>query len=142
MTAGGQSWQVMNLRVLLPGFPPNPNPTTNMQPSPTMERDLGRDTALNPAMEDEYWSERFREEPYYERDYTLDDYAPAYRHGYTSRERFQDRDWDEAEGDLQSSWEKVKGKSRLGWDRAKHAARAAWDRIERAIPGDSDGDGK
>ena len=35
---------------------------------------------------------------------------------------------------------------RLSWERAKHAARDAWNRVsdtvERAIPGDSDRDGK
>ena len=40
------------------------------------------------------------------------------------------------------AYEKAKGNSKLGWEKAKHATRAAWDRVERAIPGDSDRDGK
>ena len=40
----------------------------------------------------------------------------------------------------------MRGKSSLEWDRAKHATRDAWNRVsdavERAVPGDSDRDGK
>ena len=40
----------------------------------------------------------------------------------------------------------ARGRSSLTWERAKHATRDAWNRVsdsvERAIPGDSDRDGK
>ena len=40
----------------------------------------------------------------------------------------------------------MKGKSKLEWDKAKLATKDAWyrlsDRVERAVPGDSDRDGK
>ena len=43
-------------------------------------------------------------------------------------------------------WDRAKGTSRLGWEKAKYASRDAWQRVsdtvERAIPGDSDRDGK
>ena len=43
---------------------------------------------------------------------------------------------------MADEWDRVKGHSRLSWTQAKSASRAAWDRVERAIPGDSDRDGR
>ena len=98
---------------------------------------------VNPTAEDAYWRENFTKRPYAGPAAAYDDYAPAYRHGWEGFERYgrKGRTFDNAESDLRGSWESVKGKSRLGWDRAKEATRDAWNRIERAIPGDSDGDG-
>jgi hypothetical protein len=100
--------------------------------------------AVNATVEDTYWREAHVREPYYHRDYTYDDYAPAYRTGYEGaaiylgkRKRFED-----VEPELRSRFERAKGSSRMTWDRAKFAARAAWDRIERAMPGDFDRDGR
>ena len=43
-------------------------------------------------------------------------------------------------------WQRAKGKSRLAWDDAKFAVKDSWQRlsdtVERAVPGDSDRDGK
>ena len=50
--------------------------------------------------------------------------------------------WDAAEADLERNWDKTKANSNLGWNDAKHAVRDGWNRVERAIPGDSDGDGR
>ena len=97
--------------------------------------------AVDPTAEDAYWRENHTRETYYEPGETYDDYAPAYRSGYEAYSR-DNGDYQRHESQLESSWEKVKGGSRLTWDKAKHASRAAWDRVERAIPGDSDGDGK
>lgn len=93
--------------------------------------------------EERYWREAYQSQPYYDRDYTFDDYAPAYRAGY---EGFKaGKKFGEVEGDLRVSYEKARGKSRLAWEKAKHAAKAAWDRVSNAaeeiIPGDSDRDG-
>ena len=98
-------------------------------------------TVLDPVEEDRYWSDNFRNEPYYDSSFSYDDYGPAYRHGLKSRRESESRTWDEAESEVGSTWENVKAKSRLSWDKAKHAARAAWNRVEDFIPGDSDGDG-
>lgn len=95
--------------------------------------------AVDPTAENAYWRENHSRQSYYDTGSTFDEYEPAYRTGYSS---YDGRRFDEAETDLEHSWEKVKGNSRLGWEKAKHATRAAWDRVERAIPGDSDGDGK
>lgn len=102
----------------------------------------GMAEAVDPSAEEAYWRENHRNESDSELKETYgdyDDYEPADRTGYSS---YDGRPFDEAEPDLERSWEKVKGNSRLNWEKAKHASRAAWDRVERAIPGDSDGDGK
>ena len=98
--------------------------------------------AIDPTKEDEYWAEQYEHEPYYEQGRSYEDYAPAYRAGYEGRMRYQGRKFDEAEGDLRKEYEGANSKSSLGWDKARHASRAAWNRIERAIPGDSDRDGR
>lgn len=98
--------------------------------------------AVDPTAEDSYWQENYNRESYYDPASTYDDYGPAYRSGYTGYGEYRGRSFDEAEPELRNSWERAKGNSRLTWEKAKHASRAAWDRVERAIPGDSDGDGK
>ena len=102
---------------------------------------------IDPTGERDYWSKNYNTRNYYETGYTYDDdYAPAYAHGYSSRARYGGRTFDEAEPELRSDWERTKAKSRLGWDKARLAVRDAWDRVsdkvERAVPGDSDRDGK
>jgi len=97
---------------------------------------------VDPTVEDTYWKQNYAGQPYYESGYSYDDYAPAYRTGYTARSKYAGRKFEEVERDLESDYSRVRGTSRLGWDKAKHASRAAWDRVERAIPGDADRDGK
>jgi hypothetical protein len=50
------------------------------------------------------------------------------------------------EADLASRWESARGGSSLQWSEARHAAHDAWQRLseraERAMPGDSDRDGR
>jgi hypothetical protein len=102
--------------------------------------------SVDPTVENDYWAKNYSSRPYYESGMTYDDYAPAYQHGWESRTRYQGREFDEVEPELRSDWERNKARSRLGWDRAKLAARDAWnrvsDKVERAVPGDSDRDGK
>lgn len=98
--------------------------------------------AIDETVEDTYWREQFRSEPYYQAEYGYDDYAPAYRLGYRSYGEYAGRRFEDVEPELRSAYEADHGSSRLGWERVKLAARAAWDRIERAMPGDADGDGR
>ena len=98
--------------------------------------------AVNPTAENAHWREMYASEPYYKKDYTYDDYAPAYRTGYENRAKFSDRTFEEVESDLRNDYERNKGSSRLAWDEAKNATRAAWHRVERAMPGDADRDGR
>ena len=101
--------------------------------------------AVNPTAEDHYWRGEYLSRPYVDRSMSYEnDYRPAYGYGWESyrRHRAAGRSYDEIESDLGRSWDQVKGTSRLTWDKAKAATRDAWDRLERAIPGDSDRDGR
>ena len=77
---------------------------------------------------------------------TYDDYGPAYRYGVDRYGVNNGRSFDEVEPELSNRWDTARGSSGLGWDRAKHAVKDSWNRVsdtvERAIPGDSDRDGK
>ena len=100
---------------------------------------------IDPTVEDAYWRDNFMSRPYASGS-TYDEYEPAYRHGWDSYSRYPGRRFDEVESDLSHDWDRAKGESKLTWDRAKVATRDAWnrvsDRVGRAIPGDSDGDGR
>jgi hypothetical protein len=102
------------------------------------------DRDFDPGVHDIYWREQHTREPYYRKDFTYDDYAPAYRTGYETAGRYlgQGRKFDDLEAELHANYERIKGKSRLAWQDAKEAARAAWHRVERLLPGDADGDGR
>ena len=82
--------------------------------------------------------------PYATTGSSYDDYDPAYRYGVDAYRNQPSSKYDEAR--LAQGWEKAKGTSRLAWNDAKNATRDAWhrvsDKVERAVPGDSDRDGK
>lgn len=98
--------------------------------------------AMDPAAEDAYWRKSYADEQYYQSGLSYDDYAPAYRTGYQGRSEFAGRKFEDVQSTLEANYNRSKGASKLGWEKAKHASRAAWDRVERALPGDSDRDGK
>lgn len=102
--------------------------------------------AIDTAAEDAYWRENYKHRPYAAAGSSYDEYQPAYRYGVESFAQHARRSFDEAEADLSRKWHQVRGSSSLDWDRAKHAVRDAWNRVsdsvERAMPGDSDRDGK
>ena len=101
---------------------------------------------IDPKAEDAYWRDSYSTRPYVTPGSTYDDYGPAYRYGVDSFGRYEGRPFDEVETDLERDWERAKGKSNLAWQNAKHATRDSWQRVsdavERAVPGDSDRDGK
>ena len=101
---------------------------------------------IDPTVEDAYWRENYSSRPYITTGSTYDDYGPAYRYGVSSYGKYDSRTFEEVEGDLGRDWNQTRGTSRLDWDRAKYAAKDSWQRvsdtIERAVPGDSDRDGK
>jgi hypothetical protein len=106
---------------------------------------IGKKTA-DPAIEDKYWRENHASRPYARDDVGFDHYQPAYRAGVESYNRNPGRSFDDAEPELNRDWSRARGSSSLEWEHAKPAARDAWDRVknatERAIPGDSDKDGR
>jgi hypothetical protein len=85
---------------------------------------------IDPTAEEAYWRENYTAEPYYEKDFTYDDYHPAYRTGWEGRGRYEGRTFDQAERELEADYARYRGSSRLGWNRNRLAARAAWDRFD------------
>lgn len=101
---------------------------------------------IDPTVEDAYWRDNYSSRPYVSSGSSYDDYGPAYRYGVDTYQARRGSTFDSVESDLSSGWEKAKGASRLTWNEAKNATRDSWhrlsDSVERAVPGDSDGDGK
>lgn len=101
---------------------------------------------IDPTVEDAYWRDNYGSRPYVDGNSSYDDYGPAYSYGVNAYGRHAGRSFDEVEPDLSRDWDSSRGRSSLGWDRAKHAVRDSWNRlsnnVERAIPGDSDRDGR
>jgi len=87
--------------------------------------------AVDPTTEDAYWRDNFSQRDYYDKDYTYDDYGPAYRHGWEARIRHADRDYSEVEPGLERDWQMSRASSRLPWPKAKSAVRDAWRRLDR-----------
>jgi len=102
--------------------------------------------SIDPTREDVYWSSNYVSRPYVNAGASYDDYGPAYRYGTDAYIRQPSRSFNESEAELARNWEKARGKSTLSWERAKFASSDAWHRVsdstERAVPGDSDRDGK
>ncbi len=77
-----------------------------------------------------YWQEQYRNEPYYNHEFTFTDYLPAYLLGsehYNSETSFET-----AEDQLCKHWADARGRSRLRWSQARNAVRAGWYHIKRA----------
>jgi hypothetical protein len=106
----------------------------------------GRSMRADPVVEDAYWKDNYSSRPYVKQGATYEDYSPAYRYGADSYSKYPDRSFDDVEPELSRDWNGARGKSALEWQHAKHATRDAWQRVsntvERAVPGDSDGDGR
>lgn len=101
---------------------------------------------IDPTVEDKYWRDTYASRDYVPAGSQYDDFGPAYAYGVDSFQNQPHRSFADVEGELGRDWDRNRGTSSLTWDRAKGAARDSYqrlsDRIERAIPGDSDGDGK
>lgn len=102
--------------------------------------------SIDPTREDAFWAKNYQTRPYVEAGTSYDDYGPAYGYGVGTYSKHAGRSFDQVEGELARDWNTARGKSSLGWAHAKHAVRDAWERlsdsVERAVPGDSDRDGK
>lgn len=107
---------------------------------------LGRNVKVDPVAEDTYWRDNYASRPYITGGASYDEYQPAYRYGMDSYSKYPNRSFDDVEPELSRDWGTARGTSSLEWENAKHASRDAWQRVsnaaERAIPGDSDRDGR
>lgn len=83
---------------------------------------------IDPTAEDAYWRENYRTRPYVEKGADYNTYAPAYRYGVESHQRFAGRRFEEVEPELRKDWEK-RGNVSLAWDKAKMAVRDSWEHI-------------
>lgn len=102
----------------------------------------GAAEAINPTVENIYWSETYSTRPYVAKGTSYDQYAPAYRYGWESRGLNAGKRFEEVETSLERGWDQVRGDSKLAWSHAKEATRDAWHRVEKAVPGDADHDGR
>lgn len=100
---------------------------------------------IDPTVEDAYWREAYVTRPYVTQGASYDEYGPAYRYGVDNYARYGGT-FEDRETEMTRDWNEARGSSRLEWNQAKLAARDSWQRVsdavERAIPGDSDRDGK
>lgn len=92
---------------------------------------MGAAEALNPTDEDAFWRDAHARQPYYSDAYTYDDYAPAYRAGYTSRMEGIDN-WNDARTAWERRWDEEHAQGRLRWRDAEPAVQSAWERANRA----------
>ena len=104
----------------------------------TPVRNTSSDT-FDATSQDAYWRDTYQSTPYYDSSYTYDrDYAPAYKYGYESHQKYAGRRYHEVEKDLAASWDKTRGNSRLDWSKARFAAVDAWNHLERPTPDERD----
>ena len=100
---------------------------------------------IDPTVEEAYWRENFTTRSY-ANGKDFDAFLPAYRYGVSSYQQYPASTFEQMETNLARDWGKSRANSNLDWTDAKVATRDAWnrlsDRVERAIPGDSDRDGK
>lgn len=85
--------------------------------------------AVNPTKEEQYWRSNYKSETYHDKNFTYDDYGPAYRTGYEAFGSNSGKSFDEVEKDLEKEYSRNRGSSRLDWQGARPAARSAWDRL-------------
>jgi hypothetical protein len=78
--------------------------------------------------EDDYWRRNFSTRPY-GRENSYEVYQPGYRYGYEAAGRYDDRDWDDIESDLERDWDAYPDRGTSTWQQVKNAARDAWDRV-------------
>lgn len=97
---------------------------------------------VDPTVEDAYWKTNYSKQKYADHNAPYTTYQPAYRTGYEGRGRYPGKSFEDVETDLQRDYERTRGTTGLTWDKAKLATRDAWNRVERAVPGDSDHDGR
>lgn len=90
---------------------------------------MNEKSKINWANEEAYWKQKHAGQPYAKSEYTYEHYAPAYRTATESYEKYKDRDFVDAEGDLARDYERGRGDSGLPWDHARHAVQAVWAKL-------------
>ena len=80
-----------------------------------------------------HFEQIYRTMPYYVDGHPWHDYAPAYRYGLDSYDRFQGQALDAVDTQLQGGWEaNARFGSRLTWRDARAAVAHAWQSLDEA----------
>jgi hypothetical protein len=83
--------------------------------------------------EDRYWRQTYASRPY-ALGRTYDDLRPAYQYGCEAAAAHPDRDWNEAQGDLEKGWSRTTGgRAGMRWHEVKDAVRDAWERLRAKL---------
>ncbi|HYD00926.1 MAG TPA: glycine zipper domain-containing protein [Phycisphaerales bacterium] len=87
--------------------------------------------SLDPTENDTYWRANYPSCKYAKDFRSYDDAAPAYRYGWESASKPDNkgRSFEESETGLRNDWDRAKGASSAGWDKARTAVRDAWNRV-------------
>lgn len=94
---------------------------------------------MNESEHDSYWRKTHADQPYARKEYTYENYAPAYRLGAEAYEKYGERGFDDSEEDIARDYEKTVGDEGLPWDHARHAVQAVWSKLSNDVtPGDRD----
>ena len=110
------------------------NPTGEKEAVVVVDTVAGERAVVLDANDDDlHWQRAFITEPYFNSALSYEDYAPAYRAGYTSRRNHAKRTWEESETILQSEWERTRGTSPLTWEEARDPIHAAWHRADGSL---------
>ena len=83
---------------------------------------------IDPTIEDAYWRENYSSRPYVARGARYEQYQPAYRYGWESRARLDNKPWRDMEGQVRQDWEAHPDSLGLDWNSAKDAVREAYER--------------
>lgn len=88
---------------------------------------------IDPTVEAIYWRGAYIEQPYFSKDYSYEDYEPAYRSGWESYDPALHLGWKDRETVAKKRWESNRGATTMTWDQASLAAEDAYGRVnERA----------
>ena len=90
---------------------------------------------IDPTAEEAYWQDNYSTRPYVAEGSTFDDYAPAYRYGWTSYDKYRGRPFRRS-GKRTKNGPRVEpscvATSKLDWNRAKLATKDSWQRVSDA----------
>jgi hypothetical protein len=105
------------------------NPGINMGTTGSLhDVDWGTEGLGFSEADDAHWRSNYHTRPYAVADRGYEHYRPAYRYGATSAGRYEGREWDDVESELERGWDSARGHSQSAWADLKGAARDAWDR--------------
>lgn len=83
------------------------------------------DRSIAGAGADSFWRQRFATRAYVDPERGYEHYRPAYRYGWESRSRHEDREFNEVESRLREEWDAER--TGLNWEEARPAVRDAYE---------------